>query len=45
MAVSRRRTPKQFHAAITPTHDSCILEDDPEILRPNESEFDPTDMM
>jgi len=27
------------------TQDSCILEEDPEILRPDESDFDPTDMM
>ena len=27
------------------TKDSCILEEDPEILRPDEGDFDPTDMM
>ena len=27
------------------TKDSCILEEDPEILRPDESDFDPTDYM
>jgi hypothetical protein len=28
-----------------PTQDSCILKEDPEILRPDESDFDPTDFM
>jgi threonine/homoserine/homoserine lactone efflux protein len=27
------------------TQNSCILEEDPEILRPDESDFDPTDYM
>lgn len=27
------------------TKDSCILKEDPEILRPDESDFDPTDFM